>query len=511
MLFHDDRAPHRPLALDGTEKTDKKADPAKSDAPKADKEPIPPPKRFVTHHKGSFHGAKLNYTVTAGETHLTDADGKPRASLFTFAYIRDGAGDPAKRPVTFLFNGGPGSASLWLHMGAFGPRRIVVPGDGTGAGVGPYTVVDNPLCPLDQTDLIFIDPVGTGYSKVLGEMKPEEAWGLDGDAGIIGDFIKRWLTEHKRWASPRYMAGESYGTTRAVAVAGKLQGGLAGVAFNGLALISVILDFHTARFEKGNTLPDVSYLPTYAATAHHYGLVTPVPKDRAQFLDEARTFAIEEYAPALLAGSRLDPTKRKRVLKKLARFSGLSEAWLDRSNLRIDPSRFRKELLRERGVVLGRFDTRYQGKDYDHVGEYPDNDPSAYAIDSAYVSAINDYLGRQLTVEMDRPYMIFNRTAINKWDWHGPKGEQPSWPGYVNVAPELGRIQRENAGVKVLMANGLFDLATPFFAVENTIAGNGIDWNRVTMRYYDAGHLMYVHEPSFDALIADFRALVASA
>ena len=246
MLFHDDRAPHRPLALDGTEKTDKKADPAKSDAPKADKEPIPPPKRFVTHHKGSFHGAKLNYTVTAGETHLTDADGKPRASLFTFAYIRDGAGDPAKRPVTFLFNGGPGSASLWLHMGAFGPRRIVVPGDGTGAGVGPYTVVDNPLCPLDQTDLIFIDPVGTGYSKVLGEMKPEEAWGLDGDAGIIGDFIKRWLTENKRWDSPRYMLGESYGTTRAVAVAGKLQGGLAGVAVEAPGLLGLHLAQHLA-------------------------------------------------------------------------------------------------------------------------------------------------------------------------------------------------------------------------------------------------------------------------
>ncbi|HLZ67590.1 MAG TPA: peptidase S10 [Aliidongia sp.] len=509
MLFHDDHSLPRPHALDGT---DKKAEPDKAETPKAEKEPIAPPKRFVTEHKGTFHGTRLSYRVIAGETHLTDADGKPRASLFTFAYLREPVGDPAKRPVTFLFNGGPGSASIWLHMGAFGPRRIVVPGDGTGAGVGPYSVVDNPLCPLDQTDLVFIDPVGTGYSKVLGEMKPEEAWGLDGDAGVIADFIKRWLTENKRWASPRYLAGESYGTTRAVAVAGKLHGNLAGVAFNGLALISVILDFHTARFEKGNTLPDVSYLPTYAATALHYGLVTPAPKDRAQFLDEVRSFAIEEYAPALLAGSRLDPAKRKRVVKKLARYSGLAEAWLDRSNLRIDPSRFRKELLRDRGVVLGRFDTRYQGRDYDQVGELPDNDPSAYAIDSAYVSAANDYLGRALTVEMDRPYTVFNRMALGKWDWHGPRNEnQPSWPGYVNVAPELGRIQRENAGVKVLMANGLYDLATPFFAVENTIAGNGVDWNRVTMRYYDAGHMMYVHEPSFDALIADFRALVASA
>jgi carboxypeptidase C (cathepsin A) len=507
MLFYDDRAGPRPLALDGT---DGQAKDEKPEQAKPAKEPPAPPKRFVTQHKGNFHGTKVAYTATAGETHLTDADGKPRASLFSFAYVRDGAGDPAKRPVTFLFNGGPGSASLWLHMGAFGPRRLVVPGDGTGAGVGPYEVIDNPACPLDLTDLVFIDPVGTGYSKALGEAKPEEFWGLDGDADIIGDFIKRWLTEHKRWASPRYMAGESYGTTRAVAVAGKLQGGLTGVAFNGLALISVILDFHTARFEKGNTLPDVSYLPTYAATAHHFGLVMPAPADRARFLDEVRRFAIEDYAPALIAGSRLDPARRKRVLKKLAHYSGLSEAWLDRSNLRIEPSRFRKELLRERGIVLGRFDTRYQGRDYDHVGELPDNDPSAYAIDSAYVSSANDYLGRVLTVEMDRPYTIFNRTAIAKWDWHGPKSDQPSWPGYVNVAPELGRIQRENTGVKVLMANGIFDLATPFFAVENTIAGNGIDRDRVTMRYYDAGHMMYVHEPSFAALIEDFRALVTS-
>jgi carboxypeptidase C (cathepsin A) len=507
MPFYEDRIrPSQQHSLDGT---DKKAEPAKGDAPKPEKEPIEPPKRFVTQHKGSFHGTKLSYAVTAGETHLTDAEGKPRASLFTFAYVREPAGDPAKRPVTFLFNGGPGSASLWLHMGVFGPRRIVVPGDGSGAGVGPYSVVDNPLCPLDQTDLVFIDPVGTGYSKVLGEMKNEDAWGLDGDAGIIADFIKRWLTENKRWASPRYLGGESYGTTRAVAVASKLHGGLAGVAFNGLALISVILDFHTARFEKGNTLPDVSYLPTYAATALHYGLIKPAPEDRDRFLDEVRAFAIEEYAPALLAGSRLAPAKRRKVLKKLAHYSGLGETWLDRSNLRIDPSRYRKELLRDRGLVLGRFDTRYHGQDYDQVGEWPDNDPSSYAIDSAYVSSINDYLGRVLTVEMDRPYTVFNRTAIAKWDWHGPRNDtQPSWPGYVNVAPELGRIQRENAAVKVLMANGLYDLATPFFAVENTIAGNGVDMSRIAMRYYDAGHMMYVHQPSFDALIADFRALL---
>ena len=468
-----------------------------------------PPLAFETAHEGLFHSVRTAYRCLAAETHLADEDGKPRASIFSFSYLA-GSGTPAARPVMFVFNGGPGSASLWLHMGALGPRIIKVP-DGAGlVGAGPYDVQDNALCNLDQTDLVFIDPPGTGHSRMLGEHKPEEAWGLDADAGLVADFIRAWLTKHRRWASPRFLCGESYGTTRAVAVAGKLSGGLSGVAFNGIGLISTILDFHTARFEKGNVAPDVCYLPTYAATALYHGRVDPAPPDRAAFLDEARQFAGETYLPALFAGSRLDPGRYAAVRDRLAWFTGLSPDWLDRTRLRIDPARFRKELLRATGRTVGRLDSRYVGTDHDAAGELPDADVSAYAIDSAFVSSVNDHIGRVLGVDIERPYRAFNQDALMKWDWVGPKKDDAlRWPGYVNVAPILGRLLRESPGLRVLVANGFYDLATPFHAAESTMAGNGIDAGRLRMTYYDAGHMMYLHDPSLAALMADLRALVA--
>lgn len=471
------------------------------------------PRRFESTHRGRFHGREIGYRCLAGETLLTDEQDKPRAAIFSFSYLADEAdGEAAARPVTFLFNGGPGSASLWLHMGVFGPRRIVLPGDATHPGGAPYAIEDNALCNLDLTDLVFIDPPGTGYSRMLGSAAPEDAWGLDADAALIAEFIKTWLTAHKRWASPRYLCGESYGTTRAIAVAGKLSGGLSGVAFNGIGLISVILDFHTARFQAGNPLPDVCFLPTYAATALHHGLVADPPGGRDAFLREVRQFATAEYLPALFAGNRLEGEARARVRRKLARYTGLSETWLERTRLRIDAGRFRKELLRERGLTVGRFDSRYTGTDYDDVGDQPDGDPSGYAVDSAFVSAMNDHLTRALAIDWDRSYTVFNRVALEKWDWHGGKKGQPAgWPGYVNVAPVLGQLLRENPSLRVLMANGLYDIATPFFAVESTIAGNGIAAERIRMTYHEAGHMMYLHPPSFAALVGDLRALIGGA
>jgi len=479
------------------------------DTKSTEAKPLEPPKLFVTHHEGSFHNHHIAYRAIAGETHLKDKAGKPKASLFSFAYLAEHVGDPASRPITFLFNGGPGSASLWLHMGAFGPQRVLVPGDGSFAKGPPYPLVDNPDCCLDVTDLVFIDPIGTGFSQPLGEAKPEDFWGLNEDASLIAEFIIQFLTDHKRWSSPRYLGGESYGTTRSVLTAGKLHGGLAGVAFNGLLLISVILDFHTANFEKGNILPDVSYLPTYAATALHHGKIDPMPADRDAFLNEVRQFALQNYAPALLAGNRLTPERYKQISSQLAGMTGLSAAWIERAHLRLSPSRFRKELLRDQGATIGRFDTRYLGADYDNVGETPDDDPAAYAVKGAYTSAMQDYLGRMLKVELDRPYVVFSMDALKKWKWtSSQEKEVSSWPGYINVAPELGRLQRECPSLKILMANGLYDLATPFFAVENTIAGNGIDATRIDMRYYEAGHMMYVNEDCLTALIADFRSLI---
>ncbi len=475
----------------------------------ADTTPVPEPRAFETSHRGIFSGAEISYRCVAAEIHVEEPGTEPRASIFSFSYLADSEA-PHARPVTFVFNGGPGSASLWLHMGGLGPRLIRVPDDGGFAGAGPYKVLDNALCNLDRTDLVFIDPPGTGYSRMLGAHKPEAAWGLDADAELIAAFIKAWLSRHRRWSSPRYLCGESYGTTRAVAVAGKLSGGLSSVAFNGIALISAILDFHTARFERGNFLPDVCFLPTYAATALYHDRVNPPPGPRDGFLASARRFAGEEYLPALFAGSRLDEAERTAVRDGLAYFTGLSPEWLDRTRLRIDPARFRKELLRHRGRTVGRLDSRSLGSDYDDAGEAPDADAASYAIDSAFVSSVNDHLTRVLGIDWDRPYVPFNGEALRKWDWLGPQKEDARpWPGYVNVAPTLGRLLRENPALRVLVASGLYDFATPFHAAESTIAGNGIAAGRVRMTYYEAGHMMYLHEPSLAALVADLRQLMA--
>ena len=458
-----------------------------------------------TTHTGVFHGVAISYRCVAEAA--TVAANEAEAEVFSFSYLAD-TEEPASRPVVFVFNGGPGSASLWLHLGAIGPRRVVMP-DTELSGAGPHEVIDNERCVLDVADLVFIDPPGTGWSRALGESRNEQFWGIDSDARVVGEFIKGWLTRHKRWASPRFLLGESYGTTRAVAVAHTLMGRLSGVAFNGIGLVSAILDFHTARFEPGNHLPDVCWLPTYAMTALHHGRVQPRPENREQFLDEVRRFAVLEYLPALVAGSRLSEDDGRRLVRHLSRYTGLSQAWLLRTRLRIEPGRFRKELLREQGLVVGRFDGRYAGTDYDAAGELPDADPSSYAIESGFVGAVNDYLGRELRIEADRPYIAFNREALNKWDWHGPKkDDQPRWPGYPNVAPRLGELLRQNPHLRVWIANGLFDMATPFYAVETTVAGNGIDTSRVRMTYYDAGHMMYLNPPSFERMTADLREMI---
>lgn len=482
-----------------TEKTTEKTTP--------DTAPIEPPRRFESSHVGTFNGCEISYRCVAAEAQLRGPDDKPRASIFSFSYLAE-SDAPHDRPVVFIFNGGPGSASLWLHMGAMGPRRIVVPGDGSLAGAAPYEVADHGACLLDIADLVFIDPPGTGYSRAIGAAKPDAFWGVETDAELIGDFIRHWLTTHRRWASPRFLCGESYGTTRAVAVAGRLSGNLAGIAFTGIALISMILDFHTARFEPGNPMADACFLPTYAATALHHGRAK-APDGRDAFLAEARRFAAEDYLPALFAGTALAPERFGAVRAKLAELTGLSENWLDRTRLRIEPGRFRKELLRDEGVTVGRFDSRYRGTDFDDAGAMPDADPSSYGMDHAYVTAMQDHLTRVLKVEWDRTYHAFNGDIGKGWDWHGPKSEGGArWPGYTNVAPTLGRLLRESPALRVMIANGYYDIATPFYAAESTIARNGIAAGRIDMTYYEAGHMMYLHEPSLAALMADLRTFV---
>ena len=477
-----------------TETTVERADPA-----------IPQPVVSTTRHTGSFGGRRVAYRAVAGETYLRDKDGKPLAAITSYSYLQEGAVDP-KRPVTFLWNGGPGSGSLWLHMGAFGPKRVVIPSDAKDDGGPPYPIIDNAESLLDVTDLVFIDPVGTGFSRALGKTDPKDYWGVTKDAKSMAQFIRQWLDANGRWNAPKYIGGESYGTTRAAAVVNELEGSYTDVAINGVILISAILDFSQAADMPGNELGYVTNLPSMAATAWFHDKVPGKPATVEAFVAEARAFAIGPYATALLKGNALTPTERAAIRPQLARFTGVSEQFLDRADLRLSPGRFYKELLRDRSLTIGRLDTRYTGRDYDSAGETPDNDPSFYAIDGAYTAAMNDYARRTLKYSPDLVYSSIG--GVRDWDWQiggGPRGGS----GYLNVAPYLGRALRENSSLRVFVGQGYYDFATPFFGAEYSLNRTGIpNDGRIQWRYYDAGHMMYVRDDDLRKLSADLRAFI---
>lgn len=460
----------------------------------------PAPIISVTRHTGQFGGQSISYTATARETYLKGEDGTPRASLFSTAYIKDG-NDPS-RPVTFLFNGGPGSASLWLHMGAFGPKRVAIPSDARDDGAPPYPLVANPDSLLDVTDIVFIDPVGTGFSHALGKTDPKEYWGVTKDAKSVAEFIRMWLSENGRWNSPKFLGGESYGTTRSAAVAKELEGSYNDVALNGIILISTILDFGAQAEVPGNEMAYVVNLPTMAATAWYHRKLADRPTDLPAFLDEARRFASGEYLTALIKGAALPTSERASVRAKLARFSGLSETYLDRADLRVLPGRFYKELLRDRGRTVGRLDSRYLGVDADSAGEEPDNDPSFYGIDAGYTAAFNAYARGDLNFRTERQYVTIG--GVRDWDW-SMTGDGKY---YFNVAPWLTRAMRENSGLRVFVAQGYYDFATPFFGAEFALSRSGTPIERISYHYYDAGHMMYVRDQDRAKLSQDVRAFI---
>lgn len=477
------------------------------DKPDKKKPDIPDPVVFTADKSIRLGAETVRYKATASETFLRNDDGEPIAAIFSIAYVKTGVTDPTTRPVTFVFNGGPGSASLWLHMGAWGPKRVITPSDATDVGAPPYPIVDNVHSLLDVTDLVFIDPVGTGYSRALGDAEPKEFYGVNEDAESVAEFIRIWITENGRWNSPKYVAGESYGTTRAAALTEKLQGGWNGVALNGVILVSAILDFQTARFAPGNDTAHLAFFPTQAATAWYHGKV-----DRSRwggdfdaFIDEARAFTIDRLAPALIRGQTLSDADERAIAGEMSAFLGVSSEWVLDAKLRIDNSRFRKELLRDEGFSVGRFDSRYKGVDADDTADTPDNDPSGYGMDTAYAAAINDYLTRDLGVKMDRRYKILTGEPGSQWNWNvNGRG----WPAYVNVAPWLGKGMRENKDLRVLLASGWYDLATPFFGAEMSLFKNGVVLDRVVFTYYEAGHMMYLTEVEAKQLSDDVRAFI---
>lgn len=452
-----------------------------------------------TDHEVVIDGKKIEYKSIAGTIPLKIDTKDATAEMFFIAYFRTDTENPLKRPITFSFNGGPGSSSVWLHMGLLGPRRVLMSPEGD-ALPPPYELVDNEYSLLDKTDLIFIDPVSTGFSRAVEGEDPKQFHGVSEDISSVGEFIRLCLTKYERWSSPKYLIGESYGTLRAAGLSDYLQG-RHGMYLNGIMLISSILEYQTARFSTGNDLPYILFLPTYTATAwYHKQLDDELQADLRATLSMVEEFALGEYATALLMGDRLSDEKYNEIVAKLARFTGLSEEYVKQTNMRIIIYRFVKELLRDEHRTVGRLDSRFKGIDSDAAGSGVDYDPSyAAAILGPYSTTLNDYVRRELKYESDLPYEILTG-RVHPWNYKRYQNR------YVNTAESLREAMTKNPFLKVFVANGYYDLATPYFATQHTFKHLGLDKSlrdNVTMGFYEAGHMMYIREASLIKLRGD--------
>lgn len=481
---------------------------------KDEKYPPPEDKISVTQHTAVIDGRELSYTITCGTIVLKEeaekegkAEGeKAKASVFFIAYTLDGVEDVGARPLTFSFNGGPGSSSVWLHLGLLGPRRVETMNGGRQLAP-PYKMVNNEFSLLDKSDLVFIDPVSTGFSRAVPGEKPKDFHAFKKDIESVGDFIRLYVSRYGRWTSPKFLIGESYGTTRAAGLSGYLQE-RHGLYLNGIMLVSVVLNFQTIRYPVGNDLPYILYLPTLTATAwYHKKLAPDLQRNLTKTLNEVRAFALNDYTLALMQGSALPAAKRAQIEKKLAQYTGLSLAYVQRCNLRVHYMRFCKELLRDQGKTVGRLDSRFTGYDRDAAGEFFEYDPSMAAIMGPYTAVFNDYVRRDLKFESDLPYEILTG-RVSPWNYEPHQNE------FVNVAETLRKAITGNPFLKVFVANGYYDLATPFLATEYTF--NHIDLppelqGNLSMAYYKAGHMMYVHHPSLAKLKQDLAKWLGTA
>jgi carboxypeptidase C (cathepsin A) len=445
-------------------------------------------------------GVQHTYLARAATLPLEADDGTPRADVFHVDYrllAPDGAlPEPGGRPVTFVFNGGPGSSAVWLHMGAFGPRRVDLGPDGL-SGAGPGTLFANEGSILDVTDLVFIDPVSTGHSRAVQGVDAHEFHGVDEDAESVGEFIRLWLTRNARWASPRYLCGESYGTTRAAVLAAHLQDER-GIELDGVILVSSVLNFGTIRFAAGNDLPFVLYLPTYAATAWYHGKLGAGFETLDQVLAQAEEFALGPYASALLAGERLPDGQQQALARQLAALTGLDAEYLRATNLRPDIMRFCKELLRDERKTVGRLDARFTGRDRDAAGETYEYDPSYAAIQGPFTAGLNDYLRRELGWTGEREYAVLTG-AVQPWKYREPNST-------LNVAEDLRAALARNPRLRVFVASGVYDLATPYFATRYTFDHLGLEGGsaaRVVHARYESGHMLYIRPADRRALRAD--------
>jgi carboxypeptidase C (cathepsin A) len=453
-------------------------------------------KLSITRHSITIDKKLLHYQAAAGYMLMKDESGKHQASVFFIAYTKEGVTDVKTRPITFAFNGGPGSASLWLHMGALGPKRVKMSDEGFQLPQ-PFQYVDNEQTWLEFTDLVFIDPVSTGYSRPAPGVDKKQFHGVEEDVRSVGDFIRLYVTKNDRWLSPKFICGESYGTTRAAGLSGYLQDTY-GMYLQGLVLVSSILNFHTARFVPGNDLPYPLFLPTYTAAAwYHKKLPEKYQKDLNKTLKEVEQWALSDYWLALAKGDTLTETERNRVIDQLAEYTGLSKKYIDETNLRIEIYRFTRELLRDEKQRIGRLDNRFKGNLLDVVGDEFEEDPSYIAIYGPYTAAVNDYIRQDLKYTNDLPYWPI--ASVRPWNWG-------KFHGYVNVAETVRNAVNKNNQLRVMIANGYYDLATPYFATLYTVNHMNLPESlrgNIVLKYYQAGHMMYIHKASRQKLRDD--------
>ncbi|TCK73686.1 S10 family peptidase [Acidipila rosea] len=473
--------------------------------------PIPPEKTSVTHHELTLNGKTLHYTATAGTLLIRDdKEEKPYGSIFYVAYTLDGA-EAKSRPVTFLYNGGPGSATLWLHMGSVGPMRVVTDSP-KATGPAPYQIVPNQYSLLDKTDLVFIDAPLTGYSRAVGKGTVKDFAGVDQDLKAFHKFIARYITVNQRWNSPKVLFGESYGTTRSAGLSDVLEDN--GISLNGVILLSSILNYNS--LSPGLDLQYINNLPSYAAIAWYHNKLQNKPAQLAPFLEEVRTFARGEYSEALAEGDQLPQAKLDAIATKVSQYTGLSVEYVKNAKLRISPFRYRKELLRSEGDIMGRYDARFEGTDVDNAGEYPGYDPSDTGISGAFIAAEHEYLENDLKYETDDEYKPSAET-IGEWDWkHRGAG---SYRGYGReqqmpyVAGDLADAMRKDPKLKVFSANGYFDLATPFFATEYDLDHMMLTpelAKNVKFGYYPSGHMVYLNVDALKQLVHDLDQFYSS-
>lgn len=468
--------------------------------------PVPAARTVLTHHVARIGGRDIHYTATAGTIILRNAKDEPTASVFYVAYVADGLGPSAQRPITFAYNGGPGGSSALVHLGAFGPRMVRTT-NGAQTPPPPYDIVDNNESLLPSSDLVFVDAVGTGFSRIVGKGTPKDFYGLDEDGHAFAQFVRRYITTNDRWNSPKFLAGESYGTTRSAILAKMLED--QGIAVSGVTLMSTVLYFPTIFGGNADDMPYWLYLPSEAAVAAYYDKLPVKPANLSAFLARARSFAEGPYASALAKGSNLTSAERTTLASELHEYIGLPTPYLEKSNLRVPPQRFEKELLGDEARTIGRYDARFSAFDLDPIGASAQTDPSSDAVFGAFTAAFNRYVRTELHYTTDQEY-IFLSFEVNA-AWNFKRGARDA---SMDVTGDLANAMTTNSYLRVFSANGLYDLATPFFATEYTLRHLGINpalQSHISYGFYPSGHMIYLNPVAHAQLASDLRRFYAEA